>query len=138
MACDRFILCPGEQELGIGGLVVALIGRNELAVLGFIRVFPIVQTILQRAGDGFPLADMVGNESGGLTLNYLYEKHPDNLMIIDKLSLVLLKALNKDAAMDWLFLLFDKTQWHFQNHYIIFPLFQFHLRLIQPAHYTYK
>ena len=63
--CDRFILCPGEQELGIGGLVVALIGRNELAVLGFIRVFPIVQTILQRAGDGFPLADMVGNESGG-------------------------------------------------------------------------
>ena len=63
-ACDRFILCPGEQELGIGGLVVALIGRNELAVLGFIRVFPIVQTILQRAGDGFPLADMVGNESG--------------------------------------------------------------------------
>ena len=64
-ACDRFILCPGEQELGIGGLVVALIGRNELAVLGFIRVFPVVQTILQRAGDGFPLADMVGNESGG-------------------------------------------------------------------------
>lgn len=41
-----------------------IIGRNELAVLGFIRVFPIVQTILQRAGDGFPLADMVGNESG--------------------------------------------------------------------------
>ena len=62
--CDRFILCPGEQELGIGGLVVTLIGRNELAVLGFIRVFPIVQAILQRAGDGFPLADMVGNESG--------------------------------------------------------------------------
>ncbi|WP_160643244.1 MULTISPECIES: hypothetical protein [unclassified Neglectibacter] len=37
-----------------------------------------------------------------LPLNYLYEKYPDNLMIIDKLSSVLLKALNKDAAMDWL------------------------------------
>ena len=37
-----------------------------------------------------------------ITLNYLYEKYPDNLMIIDKLSLVLLKALNKDAAMAWL------------------------------------
>ena len=31
-----------------------------------------------------------------------YSKYPDNLMIIDKLSLVLLKALNKDAAMMWL------------------------------------
>lgn len=37
-----------------------------------------------------------------ITLNYLYSKYPDNLMIIDKLSLVLLKALNKDAAMMWL------------------------------------
>ena len=37
-----------------------------------------------------------------ITLNYLYEKYPDNLMIIDKLSLVLLQALNKDAAMAWL------------------------------------
>ena len=37
-----------------------------------------------------------------ITLNYLYGKYPNNLMIIDKLSLVLLKALNKDAAMTWL------------------------------------
>ncbi len=37
-----------------------------------------------------------------ITLNYLYDKHPDNLMIIDKLSLILLKALNRDAAINWL------------------------------------
>lgn len=37
-----------------------------------------------------------------ITLNYLYSEYPNNLMIIDKLALVLLKALNKDAAMTWL------------------------------------
>lgn len=37
-----------------------------------------------------------------ITLNYLYDKYPDNLMIIDKLSLILLKALNKDAAISWI------------------------------------
>lgn len=37
-----------------------------------------------------------------IALNYLYNKYPNNLMIIDKLSLVLLKALNEDAAISWI------------------------------------
>lgn len=37
-----------------------------------------------------------------LTLDYLYGKYPDNIMIIDKLSLALLKALNKEAAIQWI------------------------------------
>lgn len=37
-----------------------------------------------------------------ITLNYLYDKYPDNLIIIDKLSLILLKALNREAAINWL------------------------------------
>ena len=60
-ARDSFVLCLGEQELGIGGLVVALIGGNEFPALGFLRVLPIVQTVFQRLLNGFPLADMVGN-----------------------------------------------------------------------------
>jgi len=37
-----------------------------------------------------------------LTLEYLYSKNPENLMIIDKLSLVILKALNKETAINWI------------------------------------
>lgn len=37
-----------------------------------------------------------------LTLDYLYSKYPENIMIIDKLSLVILKALNKDTAIKWI------------------------------------
>ncbi|MDL2310400.1 hypothetical protein LJC13_00305 [Peptostreptococcaceae bacterium OttesenSCG-928-C18] len=37
-----------------------------------------------------------------LTLEYLYNKYPKNVMIIDKLSLVLLKARNKEAALKWI------------------------------------
>jgi hypothetical protein len=37
-----------------------------------------------------------------LTLDYLYSKYPENIMIIDKLSLVILKALNKEAAIKWI------------------------------------
>lgn len=37
-----------------------------------------------------------------LTLEYLYTKYPENIMIIDKLSLVLLKSLNKEAAIKWI------------------------------------
>jgi len=36
-----------------------------------------------------------------LTLNELYKEYPDNLSIIDKLSLVLLKAFDKDQAIQW-------------------------------------
>ena len=60
-ARDSLILCLGEQELGIGGLVIALISGNELPALGFLRVLPIVQTVFQRLPNGFSLADMVGN-----------------------------------------------------------------------------
>ncbi len=34
-------------------------------------------------------------------LNNLYEKYPDNLMIIDKLSLSILKAFNSEIALNW-------------------------------------
>lgn len=37
-----------------------------------------------------------------ITLDYLYNKYPDNIMIIDKMSLILLKALNKEAAIKWI------------------------------------
>lgn len=57
-ARDDLILCIGEQELHICGLVVALIGRNELPALGLIRVLPIVKPILQRLINRFSLADI--------------------------------------------------------------------------------
>ncbi|MFA5670706.1 MAG: hypothetical protein WC967_15835 [Balneolaceae bacterium] len=37
-----------------------------------------------------------------LTLNELYQQSPENLSIIDKLSLVLLKAFDKDQAISWI------------------------------------
>lgn len=37
-----------------------------------------------------------------LTLEYLYDRNPENIMIIDKLSLATLKALNKESAIDWI------------------------------------
>ena len=37
-----------------------------------------------------------------LVLNELYQKNSDNLSIIDKLSLVLLKAFDKDKALSWI------------------------------------
>lgn len=37
-----------------------------------------------------------------LVLNELYEQNPENLSVIDKLSLVLLKAFNKEQAIQWL------------------------------------
>ncbi len=36
-----------------------------------------------------------------ITLDYLYQKYPDNLMIIDKLSLALLKAFDEETALNW-------------------------------------
>lgn len=36
-----------------------------------------------------------------ITLDYLYKKYPDNLMVIDKLSLALLKAFDKKTALNW-------------------------------------
>ena len=60
-ARDSLVLCFGEQELGIGGLMVALIGRNKLPALGFLQVLSIVQTILERFCNRFSLADMMGD-----------------------------------------------------------------------------
>ncbi len=37
-----------------------------------------------------------------ITLDYLYQKYPDNLMIIDKLSLALLKAFDEETALNWI------------------------------------
>ena len=62
-ARDSLVLCLCQQELGIGCAVVALIGGNELPVLGFLRVLAVVETVFQRLGDGFPLADMVGDQA---------------------------------------------------------------------------
>lgn len=62
-ARDRLILCLGEQELRIGGLLVALIAGDQLPALGLVRVLPIFKAVFQRLGDGFPLADVVGNQA---------------------------------------------------------------------------
>ncbi|MED4040980.1 hypothetical protein [Niallia taxi] len=37
-----------------------------------------------------------------LTLEYLYSKYPENIMIIDKLSLAILKSHNEEAAIKWI------------------------------------
>ena len=60
-ARDRLVLCLCQKELRVGGTVVARIGGNELPALGFLRVLAVVETVFQRLGDGFPLADMMGD-----------------------------------------------------------------------------
>lgn len=37
-----------------------------------------------------------------ITLDYLYQKYPDNLMVIDKLSLALLKTFDEETALNWI------------------------------------
>ena len=63
-ARDGLVLCLCQKELGIGCTVVALIGGNELPALGFLRVLAVIETVFQRLGDGFPLADLVLLEIG--------------------------------------------------------------------------
>ena len=58
------VLRLGEQELGIGGHVVALIGGNQFTALRLVRVLPIVKPLFQGLGDGFPFADLVLFEIG--------------------------------------------------------------------------
>ena len=58
------VLGLGEQELGIGSHVVALIGGNQFVALRLSRVLPIVKPLFQGLGNGFPLADLVLNEIG--------------------------------------------------------------------------
>ena len=62
-ARDGLVLCLCQQELGVGCAVVALIGGNELPALGFLRVLSVVETVFQRLGNSFPLADMVGDQA---------------------------------------------------------------------------
>ena len=47
--------CLGEQELGISGHVVALVGGNQLAAMRLIRVLPIVKPIFQGLATVSPL-----------------------------------------------------------------------------------
>ena len=63
-ARGSLVLGFGEQELRIGGHVVALIGGNQFAALRLVRVLPIVKPLFQGLGDGFPLADLVLFEIG--------------------------------------------------------------------------
>ena len=64
-ARDGFVLGLGQQELGIGGHVVALVGGDQFPALGLVRIFPVVQTVFEGLGDGFSLADVVGNQARG-------------------------------------------------------------------------
>ena len=64
-ACGDLVLGLGKQELGIGSHVVALIGGDQFAALGLVRVLPIVQAVFEGLGDGFSLADMMGNQARG-------------------------------------------------------------------------
>ena len=59
------VLGLGKQELGVGGHVVALIGGDQFAAPGLVRVFPVVQAVFEGLGDGFSLADVVGNQARG-------------------------------------------------------------------------
>lgn len=45
--------------------MVALIGGDQFAALGLVRVLPVVQAVFEGLGDGFSLADMVGNQARG-------------------------------------------------------------------------
>ena len=64
-ACGGLVLGLGKQKLGVGSHVVALIGGDQFAALGLVRVFSVVQAVFEGLGDGFPLADMVGNQARG-------------------------------------------------------------------------
>mgnify|MGYP000455965320 CR=1 FL=1 len=58
------VLIFGEKELGIGGHVVAAVGRDQFAALGLVRVLPVVKPFFQGLRDGFALADFVLLEIG--------------------------------------------------------------------------
>lgn len=54
------VLGLGEQELGIGGHVVALVGGNQFAALRLVRVLAVIETIRHRLQDRLASADVVG------------------------------------------------------------------------------
>lgn len=75
-ARDGLIFRLAQRELGVGGYVVALVGRNQFAALGLVRVFTVFKPILQRLRDSFSLADFVLFEIGRCRRqpSFLYEK----------------------------------------------------------------
>lgn len=64
-ARGSLVLGLGKKELGVGSHVVALIGGDQFAALGLVRVLPVVQAVFEGLGDGFSLADMVGDQARG-------------------------------------------------------------------------
>lgn len=58
------VLGLGKQELGVAGLLVALIGGDQFAALGLVWVFPVVQAVFEGLGNGFSLADFMLFEIG--------------------------------------------------------------------------
>ena len=44
-ACGGLVLGLAQKELGIGGHVVAAVGRDQLAALGLVRVLPVVKPL---------------------------------------------------------------------------------------------
>ena len=44
-ACGGLVLGLAQKELGIGGHMVATIGRDQLAALGLVRVLPVVKPL---------------------------------------------------------------------------------------------
>ena len=76
LARGGLVLGFGKQELGVGGHVVALVGGDQFAALGLVRVLPVVQAVFEGLGDGFSLADMVGNQARGgrSSTSSLYDK----------------------------------------------------------------
>ena len=70
------VLGLGEQELRIGGHIVALVGGNQFAALRLVRVLPIIKPLFQGLGDGFSLADFVLLEisCGRRQPSFLYDK----------------------------------------------------------------
>ena len=57
--CGGLVLGLAQKELGIGGHMVATIGRDQLAALGLVRVLSVVKPLFQGLRDGFALADFV-------------------------------------------------------------------------------
>ena len=64
-ARDGLVLGLGQQELGVGGHVVALVSGNQFPALGLVGIFPVVKAVFEGLGDGFPLADVVDNQARG-------------------------------------------------------------------------
>ena len=61
----RQVLGLGEQELRIGGYVVALVGGDQFTALGLVGILPVGKAVFEGLGDSFPSADMVDDQARG-------------------------------------------------------------------------